>query len=156
MTITSTTHTHTHTHTHHHQTLIHTSILLDATRLEFPVGYARQDIYLGTPILPSELAALPLVEQKARVLAGMNGLGPDITLEIPNEPNIKFATAVAELIDAKALNEPQAVFLQTFSESPMLDGDLKLLCDHIRNDNPLPGVTETDAWLNMLADWFKT
>ena len=45
-------------------------------RLEFPVGLGRQDYWIGAPILPEELASLPLGERKHRVLEAINGMGP--------------------------------------------------------------------------------
>lgn len=45
-------------------------------RLDFPIGYAKQDIYIGTPIAPAVLAALPLDERKRAVLEAMNAPMP--------------------------------------------------------------------------------
>jgi hypothetical protein len=48
-------------------------------RLEFPLDMGRQDIHLGRPILPEELAPLHYGARKQRVIDAINALG------VPNE-----------------------------------------------------------------------
>ncbi|MFC3800493.1 beta-ketoacyl synthase N-terminal-like domain-containing protein [Cohnella sp. GCM10012308] len=45
------------------------------SRLEFPVGYGRQHYYIGRPIFPDELRALPLPARKQVILEALNGTG---------------------------------------------------------------------------------
>lgn len=66
---------------------------LDA-RIEFPVGLGRQDIWLGRPLLPEELAAMPYKERKAAVIGAINGLGPSFDEEEPSAPNPELQARV--------------------------------------------------------------
>jgi len=61
------------------------------TSLDFPVGYGRQDYYIGRPIRPDELRPLNLLERQRLVLASINALGRDV----PGQPNDEIADAVA-------------------------------------------------------------
>jgi hypothetical protein len=63
-------------------------------RLEFPVGFGRQDYWIGTPILPERLAAMPYKDRKATVLAAMNALGPELAGERPIAPDPPFEQLV--------------------------------------------------------------
>jgi 3-oxoacyl-(acyl-carrier-protein) synthase/3-hydroxymyristoyl/3-hydroxydecanoyl-(acyl carrier protein) dehydratase/1-acyl-sn-glycerol-3-phosphate acyltransferase len=65
-------------------------------RLEFPVGFGRQSYWIGRPIPPSELAALPYKDRKATVLAAINGLGPGVEREQPYPGDPAFEHAVRQ------------------------------------------------------------
>jgi 3-hydroxymyristoyl/3-hydroxydecanoyl-(acyl carrier protein) dehydratase/1-acyl-sn-glycerol-3-phosphate acyltransferase len=77
-------------------------------RLEFPTGHGRQDYWLGRPILPEELHALPFGERSRRVLDAINRLGPAEETPLPPEP--AFAAAVEEWVRATGTDEVRAVF----------------------------------------------
>jgi 3-hydroxymyristoyl/3-hydroxydecanoyl-(acyl carrier protein) dehydratase/1-acyl-sn-glycerol-3-phosphate acyltransferase len=61
-------------------------------RLEFPLGYGRQDYRLGRPLLPDELRPLDLAARQRRVLDAINALGP--RAESPAAPDPAFEDAV--------------------------------------------------------------
>ncbi|HEX5760026.1 MAG TPA: 1-acyl-sn-glycerol-3-phosphate acyltransferase, partial [Thermoanaerobaculia bacterium] len=63
-------------------------------RLEFPLGYGRQDYWFGRPLLPEELRALSYRDRRAAVVAAINGLGPPNAEEAPLPPDPDFAAAV--------------------------------------------------------------
>ncbi|MEM9190372.1 MAG: 1-acyl-sn-glycerol-3-phosphate acyltransferase [Myxococcota bacterium] len=63
-------------------------------RREFPVGMGRQDYWLGAPILPEELEALPYKARKARVIDGINRLGPMVSEEVPAPADPPFEARV--------------------------------------------------------------
>jgi len=128
----------------------------DATRLEFPHRYARQDIHIGSPIQPDELSTLPLVAQKARVLAAINDLGPDHSSETPNAPDDEFAAAVQGLMTDKGLKEPQAVILQAIQNVGYSDDALAKVCDHIIRGAALADGSPNELWLKQLAKWFMS
>jgi 3-oxoacyl-(acyl-carrier-protein) synthase/3-hydroxymyristoyl/3-hydroxydecanoyl-(acyl carrier protein) dehydratase len=54
-------------------------------KLEVPYRHATQDYIFGSPIMPDELAALPYVQRRTRVLNAINALAP-IT-DAPHQPN---------------------------------------------------------------------
>ena len=57
--------------------------LEDNGKLDFPVGFGGQDHYIGTRIEADELDALPYNERTARILDGINSLGPIDQMDIP-------------------------------------------------------------------------
>jgi 3-hydroxymyristoyl/3-hydroxydecanoyl-(acyl carrier protein) dehydratase/1-acyl-sn-glycerol-3-phosphate acyltransferase len=61
-------------------------------RLEFPVGFGRQDYHVGRPLPPDELLRLDLVARQRRVLDAINELGP--REEMPGDPDHAFPAAV--------------------------------------------------------------
>ena len=63
-------------------------------RIEFPVGYGRQDFWIGRPVLPEQLRSLPLKERKQVVIDAINGLGPGPEREEPSAPDPAFADRV--------------------------------------------------------------
>src|SRR5690606_38755290 len=64
-------------------------------RLEFPLDMARQDIFIGRPMFPSELAPLPYGERKRLVIEAINTLGLRNADERPNPGDAAFAARVA-------------------------------------------------------------
>jgi hypothetical protein len=63
-------------------------------RIEFPLGMGTQDIYIGRPMLPEELAQMHYGERKKTVIAAINGLGPSNADEEPFAPDPAFAAEV--------------------------------------------------------------
>jgi 1-acyl-sn-glycerol-3-phosphate acyltransferase len=61
-------------------------------RLEFPVGFGRQDYHVGRPLPPDELLRLDLAARQRRVLDAINELGP--REEMPGDPDHAFPAAV--------------------------------------------------------------
>ncbi len=65
-------------------------------KLEYPVGMGRQDYWLGAPITPVELEALPYKERIARVVDAIGALGPDPAEESPLPGDPELVAAVRE------------------------------------------------------------
>ncbi len=63
-------------------------------RIEFPLNMGQQDIWLGAPLRPEELQTLPYKERKLRVIAAINGTGPDNADERPLPGDSDFARRV--------------------------------------------------------------
>jgi 3-hydroxymyristoyl/3-hydroxydecanoyl-(acyl carrier protein) dehydratase/1-acyl-sn-glycerol-3-phosphate acyltransferase len=84
-------------------------------RLDFPVGYARQDYWFDRPIAAGELRGLRLDARIERVRAAINGLGPRADAETPAPSAPEFAARVADLI-ARGVPEPQAVLRSALAE----------------------------------------
>lgn len=82
------------------------------TRIEFPHRMGRQDFYLGRPILPEELSALPYKERKERVIEGINRIGPDNAVEEPGPGDPEFAASVAKWVTNTGATEEHAVLLR--------------------------------------------
>jgi 3-hydroxymyristoyl/3-hydroxydecanoyl-(acyl carrier protein) dehydratase len=65
------------------------------TTATFPVGFARQDIILGAPVMPETLRGLPLVQRVRHVVDAINGIMPSAAEEAPLPPQPEFAAQVA-------------------------------------------------------------
>ena len=74
-----------------------------ATSLDFPVGYGRQDYFIGRPIRPEEPRSLNLIERQRRVLGAINALGA--RAEVPGRPDSEIADAVARCVQQGSSTE---------------------------------------------------
>jgi acyl transferase domain-containing protein/3-hydroxymyristoyl/3-hydroxydecanoyl-(acyl carrier protein) dehydratase/1-acyl-sn-glycerol-3-phosphate acyltransferase len=122
-------------------------------RLEFPLGFARQDIHIGRPLWPEDLASLPLAERKRAVLDAINGTGPAPDGERPNEPHPDFEAAAKAIAAARGLSLPRAATLQAVLNATPSDRPLARLARRMAAGE---GVEEVDPWLSALAGWFRT
>jgi len=61
-----------------------------AEPLAFPVGYGKQDFWIGTPILPQAFASLPSAARKEAVLAALNGVWRALAGRITNAGDVAF------------------------------------------------------------------
>ncbi|MBZ5504302.1 MAG: polyketide synthase dehydratase domain-containing protein [Acidobacteriia bacterium] len=121
-------------------------------RLEFPAGFGRQDYWLGKPIFPEELAALPYKDRKEVVIAAINGLGPDVMAETPSEPNLAFSAAVHEWIVRTGSTPEDAVFFTTLAMLAEPGDEVRALCDGARQGKLVVGSGERAEWLVRFAE----
>ena len=85
-------------------------------RLEFPVGMGTQDIFIGRPILPEELAPLHYGARKELVIDAINALGPANAVEQPTAGDPGFAARVVAWQEAHGVDEEHAVLGCTLRE----------------------------------------
>ena len=85
-------------------------------RIEFPVGMGRQDIWIGRPIMPEDLAAMPYGERKKTVIAAMNALGPPAADERPLTGDPALAARAAAWQTRHGVSHPHAVLGAVLSE----------------------------------------
>jgi 3-hydroxymyristoyl/3-hydroxydecanoyl-(acyl carrier protein) dehydratase/1-acyl-sn-glycerol-3-phosphate acyltransferase len=123
-----------------------------AARLEFPVGCGRQDYWLGRPILPEELAAMPYKDRKAVVIAAINGLGPDLAEETPAPPDPRFDAAVEAWIARTGATPEDAVFFTTLATLADPGDEVRALCDGARQRRLVAGSDPRAEWLAQLAE----
>jgi acyl transferase domain-containing protein/3-hydroxymyristoyl/3-hydroxydecanoyl-(acyl carrier protein) dehydratase len=97
-------------------------------RIEFPIGMGRQDIYIGRPIHPEELAGLHYGERKKRVISAINALGPSNTIEQPNPGDAAFSAKVDAWKKAHGVSEEHAVLgcVLTEREKPTKETEVVL------------------------------
>ena len=79
-----------------------------AKRIEFPLGFGRQDYWLGAPIFPEELAKLPYKDRRQAVIDAINGLGPDNAEEEPQPGDPDFAAEVEDWVAATGASACEA------------------------------------------------
>ena len=125
-----------------------------AARLEFPVGFGRQDYWIGTPILPERLAAMPYKDRKATVLAAMNALGPALAGERPSAPDPAFEQLVQAWIARTGAALEDAVMFCTLATLAEPGEPVRRLCEAARGGRWVAGADPRDAWLAVLARRF--
>ena len=86
-----------------------------AERLDFPVGYGRQDYWIGAPLFPEDLAQLSLKQRTDTVIKAMNALGPDLAGEEPLAGDTAFAGEVTAWQARTGVSLPDAVLFATLS-----------------------------------------
>jgi hypothetical protein len=123
-----------------------------AVRLEFPVGYGRQDYWLGRPILAEDLAALPYKDRKAAVISAINGLGPDLAEETPAPPDPVFGAAVEAWRARTGATPEDAVFFTTLATLADPGDEVRALCDGAREGRLAVGSGPRAQWLVQLAE----
>ena len=117
-------------------------------RLEFPVGMGRQDLYLGAPIFPDQLAELSYADRRTCVLAAINALGPGHELEQPLPGDPAFEARVEAWQHQRGVSHEGAVLGCTLSELPApVEGIARLLAAESAAE--LGGDPE-GAWLAAL------
>jgi 1-acyl-sn-glycerol-3-phosphate acyltransferase len=124
-----------------------------AERLEFPLGMARQDIWIGRPLAPASLAQLPYGERKRVVIDAINKLGLRNRDERPNPGDPAFATKVANWQTLHGIKHEHATLHEVLRERLHP-------CDSIRTLLAAASVNELEhdqsaegRWLARLGRW---
>jgi 1-acyl-sn-glycerol-3-phosphate acyltransferase len=122
-----------------------------AARIEFPLGCGRQDYWVGRPILPEELAALPLKDRKAVVIGAINGLGPGNDVEEPLPPDPAFAGAASSWADRTGATPEHATLFAVLAARTDPSPPIARLLDGARKGELRLGDGAEDRWLAELA-----
>jgi hypothetical protein len=131
-------------------------VLPVSDKLEYPVGMGRQDYHLGTPILPAELAALPLKPRIARVVDAINTLGPDADAETPLPGDAALAAAVEARSAKTGLGLGLATIIEVLRERDDLGPHLCRLIEALDSDAPTTfGDGAEERWLEDLLRLFR-
>ncbi|MGB9499307.1 MAG: beta-ketoacyl synthase N-terminal-like domain-containing protein [Dissulfuribacterales bacterium] len=125
------------------------------TTLDFPVGYAKQDYYIGTPILPETLKSLNYADRRKMVINAINNLGGSNRQETPSKPDPHFIKAVKSWRKQTGTTEVKAVIfkaLDMLNEIPEKETHEILLR---RGHGEIIKFEDNDKglWLKRLADW---
>jgi 1-acyl-sn-glycerol-3-phosphate acyltransferase len=84
-------------------------------RLDFPLGFGRQDYWIGAPLLPEALEAMPYGERRAAVVRAIQSTGPDLAEEQPNPGDPELAHAVAEWASRTGAETAHAAILMSLA-----------------------------------------
>jgi len=123
------------------------------SRTEFPIGMGRQDIWLGRPLSPAELAPMPYGERKKAVLKAMNALGPSPAQEQPLPPDPDFAARVEAWRAHVGCSEEHATLWIALQDIPEPSGPIRRLLAGADLGALRVASTEEDRWLAVLAKW---
>ena len=121
------------------------------TRLEFPVGFGRQDYWLGRPLMPEQLSQLPLKERKDVVIAAMNSLGPDLSTETPLPGDAQFGVAAEEWRSRTGATPEDAVLFTTLAGLKNPGVEVKALLEGARQGRLTLASDPRSQWLGRLA-----
>ena len=119
-------------------------------RIEFPVGLGTQDVWLGRPLMPEELQGVPYGERKKRVIAAINGLGPDASIEQPHEGDPALEEAVATWMQASGASREHAVVYRVLADQGRLAEETSRLLGAIARGETLEGEDPATSWLRAL------
>jgi hypothetical protein len=123
-----------------------------AERLEFPVGYGKQDYWFGRPLMPEELRAYSYRDRRAAVIAAINGLGPAPAEETPFPGDPAFGAAVATWMEATGASEEHAVIREALERAERrYSPEVERLLAQGREGRWAPGDDATGRWLAELA-----
>jgi hypothetical protein len=121
------------------------------SRIEFPIGFGKQDYWVGKPLLPEQLAALPYKDRKELVLSAINGLGPAEEHPLPGNP--EFASRVADWEAKTGTTNAYAVMYQTLAELAAPGEDVRRIVGAAQSGSLAIHNTPRDRWLSRLASW---
>ena len=121
-------------------------------RIDFPIGYGRQDLVLGKPIWPEELSALGLRERRAMVKDRINATGQWETEE-PSPGDPEFHAAVREWMARTGASEAHAAMWCTIAQLEHAGTPMERLREAARAGTLRLGDSPEDRWLRTLASW---
>lgn len=84
-------------------------------KYDFPVGFGKQDIYLGTPIAPQDLAQKPYAERLSYVRECINSLGSAVENSV-TDPDPEFERAIRKHQEIFSSDEAGATIYQVLKE----------------------------------------
>jgi 3-hydroxymyristoyl/3-hydroxydecanoyl-(acyl carrier protein) dehydratase len=120
--------------------------------IDFPIGYGKQDYYVGRPISPEALEALPYAKRRKHVIDAINNLGPSYKEEIPHLPDTAFEKRVKKRIKNKTVSEVQAVIIEALETATGdKDIDARSLIEKDRDSKMRFTDDEKGRWLSKMA-----
>jgi 1-acyl-sn-glycerol-3-phosphate acyltransferase len=123
------------------------------TEIQFPIGFSKQDFYVGRPILSEELESLPYAKRRSAVLDAINALGPPLEQELPNPGDPEFANAVAGSIRFEGFTPERAVLVEVL-ENALYSGSQTESINEARKTRRLAvDPDDRGRWLAEFARW---
>lgn len=124
---------------------------MDST-IDFPYGYCKQDYYLGKPVFPDELVAMPYAERRKYVIHAINNLGPPLEDEVPNPQNLNLQSKVRAWQKKSGTSEVCAVMYSVLKniENPS-ESTVKLL--NAVNGQGCQGNDPKSRWIKQFKEW---
>ncbi len=124
-----------------------------AERLDFPLGFGRQDHWIGKPILPEALEAMPYGERRAAVVGAINATGPAVAEEQPNPGDPEMAGAVAEWVARTGAETAHAAILMALARERELQPAWQRVLSGMRSGTLVVEDTAEDRAVAGIAKW---
>jgi 3-hydroxymyristoyl/3-hydroxydecanoyl-(acyl carrier protein) dehydratase len=120
--------------------------------IDFPIGYAKQDYYVGRPISCEEIETLPYAKRRMHVINAINNLGPSYETEMAHLPDTAFQKSVKNRIKMKNVSEVQAVIFKALENiTGENDIDALRLLEKDRNSKMQFANDEKGLWLSKMT-----
>ncbi len=116
-------------------------------RIEFPIGMGQQDIWIGEPMQPAELKAIPLRERKQLVVNAINGLGPSNEIEEPLPSDPEYAARVRATMAEFGTTEEHATILTVLRDLENPGLETRKILDAAAGGDWDPGDGEKGEWM---------
>ncbi len=126
-------------------------------RLEYPYLMARQDHYIGKPILPGELLPLNYKERSARIVDAINALGCAPAEESPATPNEALQASASRWATQRDVSAEVGALYCALRDLPDVSGEGAVLLSRIERGALLdasPPVDAEEEWLETLVRYF--
>ncbi|WP_437690370.1 beta-ketoacyl synthase N-terminal-like domain-containing protein [Sorangium sp. So ce176] len=120
-------------------------------RLEFPLGMGVQDIWIGRPFLPEDLAGLTYKDRKDLVISGINGLGPSSAVEQPFPGDPAFAASVDAWVAEAGVAHEDATILRVLEACADPTPETAAILEAARTGRLVPPDARRADWLRKLA-----
>ena len=120
-------------------------------KLEFPVGHARQDYWIGAPIASAELSELAYRDRRVRVLDALNALGESARDEQPHPGDVAFSDAVKSWSDRTGAREVEATFLRILEQASVPSDVTRQLIEGAKQGHMVVPPGPQGEWLRELA-----
>ncbi len=120
-------------------------------RIRFPLGYGRQDYWLGTPLTPEAIGELAYKDRRQAVIEAINALGPSNDEEQPLPGDPDFEKEVDDWVAKTGADDAHAVIYKTVEKLENPGGDAARLIEAGRTGRLAVADDPADRWLAELA-----
>ena len=122
--------------------------------LDFPVGYARQDYHIGSPLYPGDLKALPYAQRRQHIIRQINQLGPPLDKENPAQPDRDFTSKVDQWQRQAGTGQTRSVLYQCLATlPPPTTGDIQAVLESAQGMSTAKRDKANHRWIQRMADW---
>ncbi|MFC5402838.1 lysophospholipid acyltransferase family protein [Cohnella soli] len=123
--------------------------------LTYPTGFGKQDIYVGSPIDPVELAKLDFSRQKEVVLSAINQLGVPVEEELPSRPNVPFKEEVRALAKRTGLSTELGPIMAALKQLPEPSRDFTELLQLLEGRGKVDEDRAANPWISEVPGLFE-
>jgi acyl transferase domain-containing protein/3-hydroxymyristoyl/3-hydroxydecanoyl-(acyl carrier protein) dehydratase len=123
-------------------------------RIELPIGMTKQDIWIGKPLLPAELASLTYGARKQEVLGAINALALAAADEVPNPPNAELEAKIRRTEAELKTGIEKATLASVILDGPATSPEAATLARAIRGES-IPRTSPESEWIGDFAAWLR-